>query len=643
MSNKQFISNLSATYADVRKLDVKKINLKGKDILEHIKENVPTIKHSQDTRETVTENDLWGQYIENKSDGTIIVHDDEITELTQSWKNQKYSLYKIENNKGYTASYNSYYNTVSDLAFFANIQTDMITDGEEMFMDSVLHYFKSDLSNLKNGEKMFSRSENLYEVLSNLSNLTNGEQMFSYSHIANVYYLDLSSLSNGKNMFFECRNLQTFYDDMPNLTNGEKMFCYCENFSTFEGNLQSLTNGRQMFSNTSLSNFACNRSLTNLTCGNSMFKECAFSSFDEEMPNLIDGGYMFYNCDNLQSFYSNLSSLSDGNHMFESCDNLSNFDCQYKNLSNLSNGYSMFYGCRNLISFYCSLSNLANGEYMFQGCQNLESFDSDLISLKDGTSMFQNCKKLDNFRCDLPNLSDGDNMFYGCNLIKNFESDLSSLTYGNYMFQNCYGLESFISDLSKLESGYSMFSGCSKLSSFKGDLSSLTNGQFMFSNCKLDASSVMFIAESINNLILQNTTGNLTIGINIENNPSPSEIEQQCEQFAKDASYDSWEELKQVFALKGWSVSFRFANTTTNIPYDFRNGSQNIPIPIYARIIDSEQNYAEYCNEEGTKFYNIDWGHDVTNPQDFQQFDSLEDAMRAFNVFPKENIIVTEE
>lgn len=41
MSNKQFISNLSATYADVRKLDVKKINLKGKNILEYIKASAP--------------------------------------------------------------------------------------------------------------------------------------------------------------------------------------------------------------------------------------------------------------------------------------------------------------------------------------------------------------------------------------------------------------------------------------------------------------------------------------------------------------------------------------------------------------------------------------------------------------------------
>jgi hypothetical protein len=100
MSNKQFISNLSATYADVRKLDAKKINLKGKNILEYIKESVPTIKHSQDTRETVTENDLWGQWVETTSDGTIIVHDDWVTNPNGSsaWNT---SIAKVEDNKAY--------------------------------------------------------------------------------------------------------------------------------------------------------------------------------------------------------------------------------------------------------------------------------------------------------------------------------------------------------------------------------------------------------------------------------------------------------------------------------------------------------------------------------------------------------------
>ena len=62
-----FITNtasLKTTIADVRKLNAKKIFLGGENILDIIKNATPTIKHSQDTRETVTEDDRWGQYIE---------------------------------------------------------------------------------------------------------------------------------------------------------------------------------------------------------------------------------------------------------------------------------------------------------------------------------------------------------------------------------------------------------------------------------------------------------------------------------------------------------------------------------------------------------------------------------------------------
>jgi hypothetical protein len=67
---------LKATKADINNLNVKKLLLGGQNILDIIKNATPTIKHSQDTRETVTENDLWGQWVETTSDGTIIIHDD---------------------------------------------------------------------------------------------------------------------------------------------------------------------------------------------------------------------------------------------------------------------------------------------------------------------------------------------------------------------------------------------------------------------------------------------------------------------------------------------------------------------------------------------------------------------------------------
>ena len=108
MSNKQFISNLSATYADVRRLDVKKINLKGKNILEYIDESTPDITYTKDTRETTYPKDLWGQWVETKDDGTIVVHDDYLSNPNASsntnWRWLE-NVKAVQNNKAYLVTY----------------------------------------------------------------------------------------------------------------------------------------------------------------------------------------------------------------------------------------------------------------------------------------------------------------------------------------------------------------------------------------------------------------------------------------------------------------------------------------------------------------------------------------------------------
>jgi hypothetical protein len=217
----------------------------------------------------------------------------------------------------------------------------------------------------------------------------------------------------------------------------------------------------------------------------------------------------------------------------------------------------------------------------------------------------------------------------------------------------------------------------------------------MFSSCKLDAQSVMYIADSIKDItaekqlytngtipyvtedrtsrpykysapsgfmssgsyvytynnpypttetIYASSVGKLTLAINVTNNSST--IQQQLEDFAKEATYDSWEELKQEFVDKGWKVNFQYGGTFNSIPntYDLTNGEQIIPCPIFAKLVQVEdKDSAEYCTEDASSFYNIEWGHDVTDTTDYTQFNSLEDAMASWNVFPKENIISTEE
>ena len=544
-------ATLKAIKADVRNLDAKKINLKGKDILEYINEATPTIKHANDTRETVTENDLWGQYIETKSDGTIIVHDDWVTNPGASnYSPWHESITNVEDNKAYTSS-----------GFYANIQTEKIKDGEYMFyFCSNLTSFNSDLSSLTNGYSMFYKCSNLTSFASGLSSLTNGYKMFNSCTNLTSFSSDLSSLTNGYSMFYKCSNLTSFSSDsigspvkLSSLTNGNSMFSYCSNLTSFTSDLSSMTNG----------------------------------------------SWMFNSCTNLTSFTSDLSSMTNGSSMFNKCSNLTSFS---SNLSSLTSCYDMFNSCTNLTSFSSDLSSLTNGERMFYSCSNLTSFSSVLSSLTNGSNMFNNCKL------------DAESVMYVADSIKDITAEKQLYSSGSIPYVT-------------LSDGV--------YSAPKGFMS---DGKYVYTYNNYDY--------TINNATPYTTTisasnvGKLTIGINVTNNADT--IQQQLEDFAKAAIFESWDILKTYFSKKGWTVTFIYGGTTDAIPdtYGLRGGERIIPCPIFAKLVQVEdKDSAHYCTEDASTFYNIDWGHDVTNPQDFQQFDSLEDAMRAFNVFPKENII----
>jgi hypothetical protein len=252
---------------------------------------------------------------------------------------------------------------------------------------------------------------------------------------------------------------------------------------------------------------------------------------------------------------------------------------------------------------------------------------------------------------------------------------MSNLLVSNQMFYTCTSLTSFVGDLSSLIDGNGMFNSCTNLTTFTSDLSSLINGNNMFINCKLNPKSIKNILYTINdikaekelytsgkkqyisnpvtdgngfksngqyahyiklkhmsfiNTIYAYNVSNITIGIGVANNAST--IQQQLLDFANQVGYDSWADLKQAFVDKGWTVTWLYGGTTTSITYDMR-GEREIPCPIYAQLIEiipqgeeyteEEKKSAEYCNEDGTKYYNINYGHDVTHPEEFQQFDSI--------------------
>ena len=136
--------------------------------------------------------------------------------------------------------------------------------------------------------------------------------------------------------------------------------------------------------------------------------------------------------------------------------------------------------------------------------------------------------------------------------------------------------------------------------------------------------------------------GLITIGIDVSSSAvDGKDTETQLLEFANEVGYDSWSELKQAFVDKGWTVTFQYGGSSNSVTYGLR-GETEIPLPIYAQLIEEKnKDRAAYINEDGTKFYNINWGHDVTDVEGFQQFDSLEDAAVAYGIvtnFKKENV-----
>ena len=394
----------------------------------------------------------------------------------------------------------------------------------------------------------------------------------------------------------------------------------------------------------------------------------------EENKGYINDGTT---ADNL--FYGNIQTekIKKGYRMFLSCSSLKLFS---SDLPNLTNGEYMFYKCSQLESFSSDLSNLTNGNWMFTRCTNLESFSSDLPSLTTGEYMFPNCSNLDSFSSDLSSLTDGAYMFQNCTNLKSFSSDLPSLTTGEYMFNNCSNLDSFSSDLSSLTNGYCMFYNCSLdaksvmyiIHSIK-DIAAekqlyksgtipyvtLSNGVYSVPRGFMSDGRYVYTynkPQPYTTTISASNVGNLIIGIDVTNNSST--IAQQLQTFAEGTLFDSWADLKQAFVDKGWSVAWQYGGTSGYITYDLRGGERVIPCPVYTKLIEilpegikkdeegnevgekfyteEQKHMATYCNEDGSKFYDIEWGHDVTHPEEFQQFDSLETACVSYGVMPKE-------
>ena len=308
--------SLKATIADIRNLDVKKMSLNGKNILEYIKESSTIILDERGTKAN-DELDIWNSYVTKDENGNVIIN--------RSAKPFAHT-----------------YETISSTQKTTIRSAIKVIDNEVLGAnDEHIMYWQTD--GLTAGTGMFSYCNNLKSFNSDLSSLTSGEYMFMYCSELISFNGDLPSLTNGEYMFSNCVDLASFNSDLSSLIDGKYMFYECNRIPKFTSDLSSLTNGEKMF-------YGCDK----------------LTSFNSDLSSLTFGGAMFNWCEKLTSFNSDLSSLTSGYMMFAGCYNLTAFDAD---LSSLTSGYMMFANCHTLTSFNSDLPSLTDGEYMFSYCK----------------------------------------------------------------------------------------------------------------------------------------------------------------------------------------------------------------------------------------------------------------------------------
>lgn len=233
MNDKQFFNNLGATYIDARKLDVKKINLKGKNILEYIKENTTVILDERGTLAN-DELDIWNSYVTKDEDGNVIIN-----------RNAKPFVHGVRNNE--ETNWSTVYEGITQSQLNTLRTAVKVIDNEVLGAnDKHIMYWQTD--GMTDGNSIFKNCPNLTSFNSNLSSLTDGSSMFAYCENLSQFDVDLPNLTNGRMMFTACFDFTSFSHDLPSLTSSYGMFNYCSSLTSFKGDLSSLTDGNEMFS-----------------------------------------------------------------------------------------------------------------------------------------------------------------------------------------------------------------------------------------------------------------------------------------------------------------------------------------------------------------------------------------------------------
>lgn len=110
---------------------------------------------------------------------------------------------------------------------------------------------------------------------------------------------------------------------------------------------------------------------------------------------------------------------------------------------------------------------------------------------------------------------------------------------------------------------------------------------------------------------------------------------------AKDVLCNSWEEVEAEFSNKGWTVQWLYNGSSSANTLD----SENDNSPVWVKVEEVFPETLEdgtvipprcnYCSEDGTKKYMLNWFHSTNgSTEGYQYFGSLLEACGYYGIIP---------
>ena len=248
------------------------------------------------------------------------------------------------------------------------------------------------------------------------------------------------------------------------------------------------------------------------------------------------------------------------------------------------------------------LPNLKNGKELFLRA-NIKKINQIFSSLTTGDLCFSWCDKVTEAVLSFPALTSAYRLIYDSDIQVLRLSIPKTLTSIFEAFPYNFNMKEFYCDFSHVTNAQGAFMEYRNLEVLDTDWSALSSASRMFNGSRMPKNIILRVL----NTIPSYTSGShpITLGIHVDHQTDD-------EVLAAIANAEA----------KGWVVTVQWNGTPTaqtTSTFGLRKPS------IYAKLSEIER-------PDGSKEQIIDWGHYVSNPEDYEEFSSLEDAYEHFGL-----------